>query len=53
VGLAVLEQDEGWDAANAELACRGGIGIVKLSKDPTGMLLCKRDIILGKNIPGY
>jgi len=32
---------------------RGGNGIVKLSKDPTGLLLCKRDIILGKNIPGY
>jgi protocatechuate 3,4-dioxygenase beta subunit len=32
---------------------RGGNGIVKLSKDPTGILLCKRDIILGKNIPGY
>ncbi len=32
---------------------RGGNGIIKLSKDSSGMLLCKRDIILGKNIPGY
>ncbi len=32
---------------------RGGNGIIKLSKDSNGMLLCKRDIILGKNIPGY
>jgi len=32
---------------------RGGNGIIKLSPDANGMLLCKRDIILGKNIPGY
>jgi protocatechuate 3,4-dioxygenase, beta subunit len=32
---------------------RGGNGIIKLSKDADGMLLCKRDIVLGKNIPGY
>lgn len=32
---------------------RGGNGIIKLSKDNAGLLLCKRDIVLGMNIPGY
>jgi len=32
---------------------RGSNGIIKLSKDTNGLLLCKRDIVLGKNIPGY
>lgn len=32
---------------------RGGNGIIKLSKDASGLLLCKRDIVLGMNIPGY
>ncbi|MEP6844729.1 MAG: hypothetical protein ABI861_01940 [Panacibacter sp.] len=32
---------------------RGGNGIIRLSKDASGLLLCKRDIVLGKNIPGY
>lgn len=32
---------------------RGGSGIVSLSKNPDGLILCKRDIILGKNIPNY
>lgn len=32
---------------------RGGNGIIRLSKDVDGMLLCKRDIVLGMNIPGY
>jgi protocatechuate 3,4-dioxygenase beta subunit len=30
---------------------RGGNGIVKLSKNTAGIFLCKRDIILGQNIP--
>ncbi|MEO6166253.1 MAG: hypothetical protein ABIO46_04065 [Chitinophagales bacterium] len=32
---------------------RGGSGIVTLSKNQNGVLLYKRDIILGLNIPGY
>lgn len=32
---------------------RGGNGIIKLAKDADGLLLCKRDVVLGKNIPGY
>lgn len=32
---------------------RGGSGIVKLSKNQQGTLLCERNIILGLNIPGY
>ncbi|HEY3403136.1 MAG TPA: intradiol ring-cleavage dioxygenase [Ohtaekwangia sp.] len=32
---------------------RGGSGILKLSKDKNGMLIGHRDIILGKNVPGY
>jgi protocatechuate 3,4-dioxygenase beta subunit len=32
---------------------RGGSGIVKLSKNPDGLLVCTRNIILGKNIPNY
>lgn len=32
---------------------RGGNGIVRLSKNQEGYLLCERDIMLGKNIPGY
>lgn len=32
---------------------RGGNGIIKLSKNADGLLLCKRDIVLGMNIPGY
>jgi len=32
---------------------RGGNGIIKLSKDADGLLLCKRDIVLGMNIPEY
>lgn len=32
---------------------RGGPGIVKLSKNPAGVWIGKRDIILGFNIPNY
>ena len=32
---------------------RGGSGIVNLSKQADGYIRCKRDIILGKNIPNY
>ena len=32
---------------------RGGSGIVKLSKNASGVWMGKRDIILGKNIPDY
>jgi protocatechuate 3,4-dioxygenase beta subunit len=32
---------------------RGGSGIIKLTKNKHGMLVGKRDIVLGKNIPGY
>jgi protocatechuate 3,4-dioxygenase beta subunit len=32
---------------------RGGPGIVQVTKDKTGLLVCTRDIILGKNIPNY
>lgn len=32
---------------------RGGAGILKTTKDPNGIWIAKRDIILGKNIPGY
>ena len=32
---------------------RGGNGIVKLTKNSDGLLVCKRDIILGLNIPNY
>lgn len=32
---------------------RGGLGIVKVSRDTNGLLVCTRDIILGKNIPNY
>ena len=33
--------------------CRGGCGIITLTKSADGTLLCKRDIVLGKNIPNY
>lgn len=32
---------------------RGGNGIIKLTKNSNGVLIAKRDIILGLNIPGY
>jgi protocatechuate 3,4-dioxygenase, beta subunit len=32
---------------------RGGNGVLKLTKDSNGVLIAHRDIILGKNIPGY
>lgn len=32
---------------------RGGSGLVTLSEDQNGLLYCKRQIFLGKNIPGY
>jgi protocatechuate 3,4-dioxygenase, beta subunit len=32
---------------------RGGDGILKTTKGRNGMLIARRDIILGKNIPGY
>jgi protocatechuate 3,4-dioxygenase, beta subunit len=32
---------------------RGGNGIVTLTRNKQGILICQRDIILGKNIPGY
>lgn len=32
---------------------RGGSGIVSLSKNEDGLILCRKDIILGKNIPNY
>lgn len=31
----------------------GGSGIIELGKTADGMLLCKRDIYLGRNIPNY
>ncbi|GAB5525337.1 MAG: hypothetical protein Roseis2KO_32090 [Roseivirga sp.] len=40
-------------AARNKKRKRGGSGIVRLSKQSNGHLLCQRDIILGKNIPGY
>lgn len=39
------------ERSNAEN--RGGNGIVMLVKHADGLLLCKRDIVLGKNIPDY
>ncbi len=32
---------------------RGGSGLVTLKKDSSGLWVCSRDIILGKNIPNY
>ena len=32
---------------------RGGSGIVKMTLNKNGEWICKRDIILGLNIPGY
>jgi protocatechuate 3,4-dioxygenase beta subunit len=32
---------------------RGGSGIVKLTTRPDGLLVCTKNIILGKNIPNY
>lgn len=32
---------------------RGGGGIITLTRNQQGILICHRDIILGKNIPGY
>lgn len=32
---------------------RGGSGIITVSKDRNGFQIAKRDIILGKNVPGY
>lgn len=32
---------------------RGGSGILKTKTDKNGMLIAQRDIILGKNVPGY
>lgn len=32
---------------------RGGSGVLKLTKDPNGILVAQRDIILGLNIPDY
>lgn len=31
----------------------GGSGVVKLEKQNSGLLLAKRDIVLGQNVPGY
>jgi len=32
---------------------RGGPGIISLFKNKNGLLVCKRDIVLGMNIPNY
>jgi protocatechuate 3,4-dioxygenase beta subunit len=32
---------------------RGGYGLLKLTKGKNGMLIAKRDIVLGLNVPGY
>lgn len=32
---------------------RGGNGIIRLTNNDKGWLTCKRDIVLGQNIPGY
>jgi protocatechuate 3,4-dioxygenase, beta subunit len=32
---------------------RGGKGIIKISKSKDGLQIARRDIILGKNVPGY
>lgn len=41
------------DAERKRLPERGGPGILKIEKLDNGMLAVKRDIILGKNVPGY
>lgn len=40
-------------AYRKKLQNRGGPGIVKLTKNPGGWWVCKRDIVLGLNIPNY
>ena len=32
---------------------RGGSGIITLTKNEKGTWIGKRDIVLGKNVPGY
>ncbi|MEO7214981.1 intradiol ring-cleavage dioxygenase [Mucilaginibacter sp.] len=41
------------DSLRAKAENRGGNGIIKLTSNPAGILVCKRDIILGLNIPNY
>ena len=41
------------DAIKLQREKRGGSGLVVAAKDKNGWLTCKRDIILGMNIPGY
>jgi len=41
------------DAIKSQREKRGGSGLVVAAKDKNGWLTCKRDIILGMNIPGY
>jgi protocatechuate 3,4-dioxygenase beta subunit len=38
---------------HAVLEDRGGSGIVKLSRNPEGVWIGRRDFVLGRNIPGY
>lgn len=40
-------------AKRGTLEDRGGSGIVALSRNPAGVWAGRRDIILGRNIPGY
>jgi protocatechuate 3,4-dioxygenase beta subunit len=40
-------------AVRSKAENRGGNGVVKLRKNAAGILVCKRDIILGQNIPNY
>lgn len=41
------------EAIKLQRGKRGGSGLVVAAKDENGWLTCKRDIILGMNIPGY
>ncbi|OOQ61304.1 dioxygenase family protein [Mucilaginibacter pedocola] len=41
------------DSLRSKTENRGGSGIIKLSKNASGILVCKRDIILGLNVPYY
>jgi protocatechuate 3,4-dioxygenase beta subunit len=41
------------DSLRAKAENRGGNGVIKLTSNQAGILVCKRDIILGLNIPNY
>jgi len=40
-------------AYKAKRQNRGGSGVIKLTKNANGWMICKRNIILGLNIPNY